>query len=148
MLRLAITITAAILLAALSGCDSGRHSSAGFRLPEIGDIERGKAAFVALKCNECHAVPGTNLAPPTVEPAVPVALGGYVSKELTDGYLVASIINPSFKLAGYRRDLTATADGKSRMPQYTDITAQQLSDIVAFLQSRYKVLPKAHELRF
>ena len=148
MLKFPTMVIAAMLLIAASACESGRHSSAGFRLPAYGDIERGEAAFVALECNKCHEVPGANLPPPTAQPVVPVALGGSVTKELTDGYLAASIINPSCRLVGYRKDLTMASDGKSRMPEYKDITAQQLTDIVAFLQSRYTVRPLAHSLRY
>ena len=147
MLRFSTIIVVAMLLVAASACDSGRHSSAGFRLPPYGDIERGKAAFLALECNKCHEVSGMDVPPPTVRPAVPVALGGYARKELTDGYLVTSIMDPSHKLAGYRNDLTMKGDGKSRMPEYRDITAQELTDIVAFLQSRYITPPSERNLR-
>jgi hypothetical protein len=43
----------AALLSAGVACDSGRHSSAGFRLPQDGDAERGKLAFVELGCPSC-----------------------------------------------------------------------------------------------
>jgi mono/diheme cytochrome c family protein len=140
MLRFWNCLTLAVLLGTALGCNSGPHSSAGFRLPPNGDIDRGKAAFVALQCNTCHEVARTPLPPPTVQPAVPVVLGGDITWEKTDGYLVASIINPSHKLAGRRKDLTTIAGGKSRMPEYADIiTVRQLTDIVAFLQSRYTI---------
>jgi len=128
-----------VLLSAAMACNSGRHSPAGFRLPPDGDVERGKAAFVALGCHNCHEVSGVSLPRPAVQPVVAVVLGGEVVKEMTDGYLVASIIYPSYKLAPYPRDLI-TAAGKSRMPHYADrLTVQQLTDVVAFLQSRYTV---------
>jgi len=58
-------------------------------------------------------------------------------REMTDGYLVASIINPSAKIVPHRDDVRL-ADGKSRMPLYADhLTVRQLTDLVAFLQSRY-----------
>jgi L-cysteine S-thiosulfotransferase len=140
MWRFSNCLTLAVLLGAVSACNSGPHSPAGFRLPSNGDVERGKAAFVVLECNRCHEVADTSLPPPTVQPVVPVVLGGEITWEKTDGYLVTSIINPSHKLTGYRTDLTTTAHGKSRMPEYADImTVRQLTDIVAFLQSRYTV---------
>lgn len=128
-----------VLLSGAVACDSGRHSSAGFRLPADGNVERGKAAFVALGCHQCHEVPGTDLPRPTIQPPVPVPLGGVVTREITDGYLVTSIINPSYELAPYARDFIMVG-GKSRMPDYRDsITARQLTDMVAFLQSRYTI---------
>src|SRR5579883_1177437 len=81
-------VLAAISLAVLAGCESGRHASTGFRLPPDGDAERGKAAFVAFGCAACHEVAG----------------------------------------------------GDSRMPHYAEtMTVRQLTDLVAFLQSRYSV---------
>ena len=139
MLQISKLLPLAALLWATTACDSGRHSSAGFRLPESGDIERGKAAFVAFECNNCHEVAGVDLPKPTVQPPVMVTLGGEMARQMTDGYLVTSIIYPSYELAGYPRDLI-TVHGKSRMLDYTDrMTVRQLADLVAFLQSRYSV---------
>ena len=140
MWRFSNCLALAVLLGAASACNSGPHSPAGFRLPRNGDVERGKAAFVALECNKCHEVAHTALPTPTVQPVVPVILGGEITWEKTDGYLVTSIINPSHQIAGRRMDLTTEGNGKSRMPEYADIiTVRQLTDIVAFLQSRYTV---------
>ena len=59
--------------------------------------------------------------------------------EMSDGYLVTSIINPSHQLAHYPAS-QITQGGKSRMPYYAEqITVRQLTDMVAFLQSRYGV---------
>ena len=138
MHRCLMLLPIAVLLGAVA-CESGRHSPAGFRLPADGSVERGKAAFVALECHHCHAVQGVELPPPTVQPPVPVVLGGLVVNEMTDGYLTASIINPSYKLAAYPKELITTG-GKSRMPEYADrMTVRQLTDLAAFLQSRYTV---------
>ena len=125
------------LLLMAAACETGRHASAGFRLPAYGDVERGKATFVALQCNTCHEVAGTDLPRPTAQPAVPFVLGGLVTREVSDGYLVTSIINPSHTIAGRPKEMVAVGD-KSRMPEYGDnITVRQLTDVVAFLQSRY-----------
>ncbi|HVN04506.1 MAG TPA: cytochrome c [Bryobacteraceae bacterium] len=138
MRRYLVWLLAAVLLGA-TACSSGRHSSAGFRLPADGNVERGKADFVAFGCQRCHEVPGAGLPAPTVQPPVPVVLGGLVYGEMTDGYLAASIICPSSQLAPYPEELI-TAGGKSRMPEYAgQMTVRQLTDLVAFLQSRYVV---------
>jgi L-cysteine S-thiosulfotransferase len=139
MLRYFKWFAAVGALAATTACSAGRHSSAGFRLPADGDVDRGKAAFQDLGCHQCHQVSGADLPRPTIQPPVPVVLGGEVRQEMPDGYLVTSIINPSYRLASYPKD-AITVGGKSRMPECSGtITVRQLTDIVAFLQSRYTV---------
>lgn len=126
------------LLAAMAAC-GGRHSPAGFRLPESGDIARGHRAFEQLRCYECHTVDGATLPTPTA--ANPVPLGGSVPEFRTDGYLVTSIIHPSHRLGGRPRDQVAV-EGESRMPDYAqDMTVRQLIDLTAFLQSSYRFAP-------
>jgi mono/diheme cytochrome c family protein len=127
-----------VLALFVSGCESGPHSASGFRLPE-GNAQRGKVAFVAYGCHTCHQVANVDLPKPTVQPPVPVVLGGVVERPMTDGYLVTSIIYPSYKIAGYPKD-QVMVNGKSRMPHCADkMTVQELTDIVAFLQSQYVV---------
>lgn len=122
-----------------AACTEGRYSSASFHLPPDGDAARGKVAFVALGCNSCHAVVGVDMAAPTVQPPVPVVLGGEVVQRLSDAYLATSMIQPSYDLAPYpARQITS--HGQSRMPSYADkMTIRQMTDIVTFLQAQYKV---------
>jgi mono/diheme cytochrome c family protein len=126
----------------LSSCAAPERSASGFRLPE-GDAEAGKAAFVELQCNACHQVRGVELEGPVAEPPVPVALGGTVDYQPTDGKFVTSIINPSHKLApGYPKELIKSGE-LSRMADYSDVmTVRQLMDLVAFLHSRYEFVPR------
>ena len=130
----------AIVLAGAMACSSGRHSSSGFRLPPDGNAAQGKIEFVALGCNTCHSVSGADLPAPTVQPPVPVVLGGKVNVDPADGYLAASIIFPSHQLAAYPRHMIANGD-RSRMPAYDRITVRQLTDVVAFLQAQSTVVP-------
>ena len=135
-----LTYTAVASCLLIAGC-GGVHSPVGFRLPDNGDTERGQRAFTQLNCYECHTVDGVEL--PEPRPGLPtvVALGGPVREIRTDGYLVASIINPSHRFARYPREKVAV-EGESRMPDYADkMTVRQLVDIVAFLQDRYRLLP-------
>jgi hypothetical protein len=70
---------------------------------------------------------------------VPVVLGGETERAMTDGYLVTSIVNPSYQLAPYPKDQITSA-GESRMPHFADrLTIQDLADLVAFLQPQYKL---------
>jgi len=131
----------AALLSVGAACNSGRYTSSGFRLPADGNPERGRQAFMDLGCHSCHAVAGVDLPKPTVQPPVPVALGGEVDAKLSDAYLVTSMIYPSYELAPYPEE-QITGGGVSRMPAYADkMTVRQMVDVVAFLQSRYIVRP-------
>ena len=124
-------VAALLLVVSLAGC-SGRHSPSGFRLPP-GDAAAGQAAFVDLKCTQCHSVQGVNL--PAATAPTPVALGGRRMLPRTDGDLTTDIILPSSHFAA---DFAAGAT--SPMPDYTrTMTVRQLSDLVAFLQSKYRV---------
>ena len=121
-------------------CGPPERSPSGFRLPE-GDVARGQKAFVELKCDACHRVPGLDLPAPVADPPVPVPLGGGVDYQPTDGKFVTSIINPSHKIGRYPEELVKSGEG-SRMADYSDVmTVRQLSDLVTFLHSRYTYTP-------
>jgi L-cysteine S-thiosulfotransferase len=97
-------------------------------------------AFVSLGCSDCHRVAGVDLPRPTVQPPVPVALGGEVYREVSDGDLTTSIIYPSYRLAHYPKN-QITSQGQSRMPHYAErMTVRELTDLVAFLQAHYTVV--------
>lgn len=136
----AVAVGMAILC--VSSCAPPERSSSGFRLPE-GSVEAGKAVFLELQCNSCHQVKGLDLPGPVAEPPVPVALGGSVDYQPTDGKFVTSVINPSHKLApGYPKEHVKSG-GISRMADYSDVmTVRQLLDLVAFLHSRYEFVPR------
>ena len=114
----------------------------GVHLPH-GDAERGRAAFVDLRCHACHEIEGFN--PPTsIMARTRVMLGGQTGRVKTYGDLVTSIANPSHRLArGYPPE-TVTVDGVPLMSliYLNDVmTVQQLVDVVAFLQAEYEVVP-------
>jgi sulfur-oxidizing protein SoxX len=129
-----------VVAAFLTGCDSGPKSGRGFHLPD-GDIEKGKAAFLVLKCHTCHRVNGLDLPPPSSTAPTNVVLGGEVSNIRTYGELVTSVINPSHGLApGFKQEQLKDAK-LSPMPEFNDLmTVRQMIDLVAFLQSHYKRL--------
>lgn len=139
-----------ILLAcigALNGCVPDPESTVRFRLPE-GSADKGEEAFVALRCHACHDVEGLQLAHLGVGAAI-VTLGGEVTRVKTYSELVTSIVNPSHKLApGYSMEEVA-AGGESLMSlAYLNevMTVQQLTDLVAFLQTRYDVRPPVYDV--
>lgn len=131
-----------LALAALTvfACSAPERSPAGFRLPE-GDVERGREAFVELKCNACHQVRGVDLPGPVADPPVPAVLGGAAASQPTDGKFVTSIINPSHDVGRYPEELVKSGD-QSRMADYSDVmTVRQLVDIVAFLHAHTTYTP-------
>ena len=129
------------LAGAMLGCATARDEAKGFRLTGNGDSRRGKAAFVEFGCTTCHEVRGgSHLPEPTIQR---IALGGSVLREPSDGYVVTAIINPAYHAARYpvAKDATGVHPG---MPEYASrMTVQQLTDIVAYLKSRYSLAPTA-----
>lgn len=123
------------------GCSAGHKGAAGFHIPD-GDTEKGRAVFVAMRCHACHRVADLDLEAPVADPPVPVVLGGKVARARTDGELVTAIVDPSHRLApGYPPSAVRTG-GLSRMGEFGDaMTVRELIDVVAFLQSRYEVVP-------
>jgi hypothetical protein len=133
------TLFCAMVTVTLVGaCDS--RSGRGLHLPD-GDIEKGKAAFVELGCPRCHEIVGVVAAAPGGEVPMIVRLGGPVRKVETYGELVTSIVNPSHGLTRLYPAEEVAIGGESRMEDFNDtMTVSQLIDLVAFLQSQYKLL--------
>jgi sulfur-oxidizing protein SoxX len=146
-MRQTLLLLAAALAALTLACTGGRKGSAGFYVPD-GDPEKGRVVFVALHCSACHRVSGVDLPVPVAEPSVPVELGGKVNRPKTDGELVAAIVAPSHRFApGYRRE-DVQSGGLSRMGDFSEaMTVRDLIDVVAFLQSRYEVVPPPAPMR-
>ncbi len=136
----AATFGLAAMCDSLSPRDYERYSQASGLLIGEGDVDEGRAAFIALHCHGCHTVDGITL--PELPSPLPerIHLGGAVEELPTDGYLATAIINPSHELAeGYPREVVLSG-GRSRMADYSDvITLHQLRDLVAFLHSRYRL---------
>ena len=130
-----------LLLILLLACGSGAKSGRGFHMPE-GDPEKGKIAFIDLKCYECHAVKGVELPSPSGSAQVMVPLGGETYQIHTYGDLVTSIINPSHRITRSYPKEAVEEDGKSKMLNFNGVmTVQQMIDLVEFLQSHYKFVP-------
>lgn len=130
-------VTACLLL---SGC-SDPKSASGFRLPD-GEVGAGREAFVRLNCHQCHTVAGDSLPKGQLADVITVPLGGEVVRVRTYGQLVTSVINPQHIInPAYRGKYTDPA-GRSLMPDYNQtMTVRELVDLVAYLQSRYKLKP-------
>lgn len=141
MKRFLLGLTLILSVVALSsGCSPDPKSSKGFTLPD-GDAKHGEVLFTQFHCYECHTVSGVTVPDSEKPDQTIVKLGGEVSRINTYGELVTSIINPSHKLASrYKPDQVANEEGESLMENYNDVmTVTELIDLVAFLQSNYKL---------
>jgi mono/diheme cytochrome c family protein len=124
-------------------CSQGVDSPKGFSLPQ-GDVIKGEAAFRKHQCLACHNVEGYIDESTPKEIDASIQLGGTYSKVTTYAQLVTAIINPSHKISTQANELDniTYADGTSKMHVYNDVmTVSELTDIVTFLQPKYKVKP-------
>jgi cbb3-type cytochrome oxidase cytochrome c subunit len=130
----------AVVTTLFVGCE-GKKSGAGMVLPE-GDIDLGRESFVRLDCVKCHSVVGEPFVAQTSGEDVHVQLGGEVVHIQTYGQLVTAIVNPKHVVSSRYRGKLVDADGKSLMPALNEtMTVEELINLVAFLQSRYKLKP-------
>jgi len=135
-----------VLTLFLGACKTYPDYSSDFRFPILrGDINRGQQAFVSLGCPQCHVVDGIQLTGYTGTPFLQVELGGDLIFAKTYGDLVTSIINPDHVLSDrYLEQLPPEqrrATNSSPMYMNPDMKVTELIDIVAFLNSRYRLLP-------
>ena len=122
-----------------------QRESRGFVLP-AGDITAGKQLFVSMYCNDCHTIGDIARSPEGESGGAPmIPLGGEVTTMKAYGELVTSVINPSHKIS--QRNLAGQQltdeEGASKMEArcYNDVmSVQELIDVVAFLQSEYKLV--------
>ena len=130
----------------LSACRIYPDYASDFRFPILrGDLEQGQQAFVSLGCNQCHVVDGVELPAYQGNRPVTVTLGGELMFAKTYGDLTTSIINPDHVLSDEYLDLLPRQE-RSRTnssPMYlnAEMKVTELIDIVAFLNSRYRLLP-------
>jgi len=145
---LGLVLLVAAVFFPLAGCDQERRlHSRGFHLPE-GDSEVGRATFVELKCHRCHTVDGIGLPAPGAAGPPRIALGGEIHRVRSYGELVTSIITPQHVISEKYLDALPEpekeGDVRSPMPVFNhDMTVAELSDLVAFLHSRYRLIEPA-----
>lgn len=139
-----ILLVPCILMTLVSCKDEAARMGRGFRLPD-GDAGRGKAAFLQMKCHQCHTVAGLVLPNPDAPSPVSYELGGMVRKVKTYGELVTSIIQPQHVVSPEylaKLDTKGGGAGPSPMPSFNDtMTVTQLTDIVTFLHDHYQKEP-------
>jgi mono/diheme cytochrome c family protein len=126
--------------ATLAGCVP--NTTLLVRLP-IGNLNRGREAFVALECHGCHRVDGVEIPPHPSPSTISVLLGGHTPRIETYGDIVTSIVNPSHRLARSYRVRAASGRESPMAAEFLNdvITVQQLVDIAAFLRDEYDYIP-------
>lgn len=132
-----------------AGCGDNLQATGRLRLPK-GDVANGKAAFVALKCVECHTVNGVaDLPKPTVAADKVIELGGDVARMRTVGDLLTAIVHPSFSISEKMTVPAGEKAPKTEMREVNDrMTVKQMIDLVTFLQPQYKELPLPGEFYY
>ena len=143
MMRLRRTTFFAAALPAIALAACGTYPDFAFPV-EQGDIDAGRQAFIDLQCNQCHSVAGERIpqlgaAPPMLE------LGGETSQVKAYSELVTSIINPNHRISERyieeRRRQGFPVASSPMTPHIDTMTVRQLIDLVAFLDSRYILIP-------
>lgn len=144
-MKATLLIGLAVLGLATAGCEKSIKSTRSFVLP-AGDSAKGKVAFVALKCTQCHTVDGVDLPNPTEPKEKTLALGGQVARLRTYGDLLTSIIHPGASLSDkLTMDQWRKMEKSPMRPVNETMTVQQLVDLVAFLQPRYTALTPLYD---
>lgn len=145
-IKKSVFIAASLFFVLLSGCRTYPDYSMDFRFPiTAGDAQRGQEAFVSLECHQCHVVDGVQL--PTFEGVRPVTvmLGGELIFAKTYGDLATSIINPNHVISDRYLDQLPRSERRATTssPMYLkeEMKVTELIDLVAFLNSRYSLLP-------
>lgn len=133
-------------LVALSACRTYPDNVGDFRFPILqGNIQNGQEAFARLGCIQCHVVDGVDLPAFAGTRPLTVTLGGDLVFAKTYGDLVTSIINPDHVISEQYLDQLPRTDRRNvtSSPMYVnpEMKVSELIDIVAFLNSRYRLLP-------
>lgn len=121
----------------------------GFPADE-GDIVAGRQAFLDHRCHQCHSIADEQL-PPLAGAERPILeLGGPTTVVRSYADLTTSVINPSHSISERYREqelLNVRVPLESSMPRpnLDTMTVRQLIDIVAFLDSKYRVLIEDYE---
>ena len=117
---------------------------------EQGDSVAGRQAFIDHRCHQCHSIADERLPPLAGADRPILELGGPTSVVRSYADLTTSIINPNHAISERYRDqqLLKTeipVESPMPMPNLDTMTVRQLIDIVAFLDSRYRVMIDDYE---
>ena len=133
-------VAAAVLVATLAACAPNTALVVHFPL---GNIQRGRDAFVALECHACHRIADVDIPAHPSPSSLSVALGGHTPRIETYGDIITAIVNPSHRLARSYRAVAGRGEPSPMSAEFLNdvMTTQQLVDIAAFLRTEYEYIP-------
>jgi mono/diheme cytochrome c family protein len=117
---------------------SGEHTPPNwkFTLPP-GDALEGKKLFVELECYKCHEIKGESFplvgeGDKVIGPELSQMAGAHPLE-----FFAESIVNPNAVIDPQDKEMGFLgADGKSRMPTYSDaLTVKQVAELATYLNS-------------
>jgi mono/diheme cytochrome c family protein len=146
-LKIIVTVSVILFFVSCSKDKAGdvKHHEAGehaggadwkFSLPQ-GDPGEGRKLFAEMECYKCHEVKGERFpAASEGEKSVGPELSHMAGMHPVE-FFAESIINPNAVIEPEDKELGYIGeDGKSKMPDYSDIlTVRQVADIAAYLAS-------------
>ena len=131
-----------------TGCASGLLF--GFPVDQ-GDIAAGRQAFIDHRCHQCHTI-ADEIMPPLAGAGHPMLeLGGPTSVIHSYADLTTSIINPNHAISERYRDQQVLLKGEIPLespmprPNLDTMSVSQLINIVAFLDSKYRLTVEDYE---
>jgi mono/diheme cytochrome c family protein len=109
----------------------------------LGNVQRGREAFVSLECHACHRIDGVELVSHPNPAPTRVSLGGHTPRIETYGDIITAIVNPSHRLARSYRDAAGRDRPSPMAAEFLNdvMTTQQLVDVAAFLRTEYDYVP-------
>jgi sulfur-oxidizing protein SoxX len=141
-----------VLVVAVSALVAGCASGALFGFPiEQGDIAAGRQAFLDHRCHQCHSIADERLPPLAGADRPILELGGPTTMVRSYADLTTSIINPSHAISERYRDeqlllnTEIPLDSPMPRPNIDTMSVRQLIDIVAFLDSKYRLVVEDYD---
>lgn len=149
--RLAVRLKRALAVLAVPGLVASCASATLFGFPaDQGDSVAGRQAFIDHRCHQCHSIADERMPPLAGADRPMLEIGGPTSVVRSYADLTTSIINPGHAISERYRDqqLLKTeipVESPMPMPNLDTMTVRQLIDIVAFLDSKYRVMIDDYE---
>ena len=147
-MQLKVVSIALAVPALVAGCASGLLF--GFPVDQ-GDIVAGRQAFIDHRCHQCHSIADETLPPLAGAGRPMLELGGSTTTVHSYADLTTSIINPNHAISERYRDQQIVLNGEIPLespmprPNLDTMSVSQLIDIVAFLDSKYRVMVEDYE---
>ena len=135
-------------LALVGGCATS--SLFGFPIDQ-GEIVAGRQAFIDHRCHQCHSIADERLPQLAGADRPILQLGGPTTIIRSYADLTTSIINPNHAISERYRDqelllnTEIPLESPMPMPSIDTMSVRQLIDIVAFLDSKYRLVVEDYE---